>query len=58
MHILSEFKKTINNFNKLISKNKLKHRFTNLDLINQLPTVDGTPVTLASMYDPTYKNKF
>ena len=57
LHTKSVFKKSINKFDKLISKNRRKHKFANLDSTNQSLTDDGTPVTLASVYDPTDKNK-
>ena len=41
----------INKLDKMISKNKKRHKLTNLDLTNP-SAKDGTPVTLASVFDP------
>ena len=53
LHTKFDFKKTINKFDKLISSNRRINKFANLDLTNQSLTEDGTPVTLASVYNPT-----
>ena len=52
----SVFYSYTNKLDRLISNNKNKHKLTSLDLINQT-TKDGTPVTLASLYDPKDQSK-
>ena len=57
LHTKFVLRKSINNLDKLISKNRRKHKFATLDSMNQPATSDGTPVTLASVYDPINKDK-
>ena len=52
--------KSVNSMNKLdrlIYKNNRKIRLNSLDLINQADHLKSTPVTIASIYDPTDPNK-
>ena len=52
--------KSVNSINKLdclISKNKNKYKLTSLDLINQTTRKNGTPITVASVYDPLDQTK-
>ena len=43
---------SINKLDRLICRNNSKYKLTSLDLINQTAKNNGTPVTLASVYDP------
>ena len=52
--------KSVNSMNKLdrfIHKNNSKIKLNSLDLINQTNNSIGTPVTIASVYDPTDPKK-
>ena len=41
----------------LICRNKNKYKLTSLDLLNRATKNNGTPVTVASAYDPQDQNK-
>ena len=43
---------SINKLDRLISKNNNKYKLNSLDLINHTDHKNGTPVTIASIYDP------
>ena len=51
----SVFRKTINNLDKIISKNMRKHKSNTLGSCQKIK--DATPVTLATVYDPTDQTK-
>ena len=42
---------SVNKLDRLISKNKNKYKLNSLDVINHIDNHNGTPVTVASMYD-------
>ena len=48
---------SINELDCLVCRNKNKHKLTSLDLINQATRNNGTPDTLASVYDPLDQTK-
>ena len=46
-------KNSTNILDRLINRNKDKYKLNSLDLINHIDNKNGTPVTIASIYDPT-----
>ena len=50
-------KNSINKLDRLISRNKNKYKLNSLDLINHIDNKNGTPVTIASIYDPMDPNR-
>ena len=48
---------SINRLDRLISRNKNKYKLNSLDFINHIDNKNGTPVTIASVYDPMDQNK-
>ena len=48
---------SINKLDCLICRNKNKYKLTSLDLINRATRNNGTPITVASVYDPQDQNK-
>ena len=50
-------KNSTNKLDQLISRNKNKYKLNSLDLINHIDNKNGTPVTIASIYDPMDQNR-
>ena len=48
----TQSKNYINKLDQLINRNKNKYKLNSLDLINHIDNKNGTPVTIASIYDP------
>ena len=53
----TQSKNSINKLDRLISRNKNKYKLNSLDLINHIDNKNGTPVTIASIYDPMDQNR-
>ena len=53
----TQSKNSTNILDRLINKNRNKHKLNSLDLINHIDNKNGTPVTIASIYDPTDQSR-
>ena len=53
----TQSKNSINKLDRLINRNKNKYKLNSLDLINHIDNKNGTPVTIASIYDPKDPNR-